>query len=73
MKENARNLYRKKYFEEEAKEREIVETEVNAKKKAIRDEFLDNFWLPLRRKYESNIDKYIALWPLKDDQFAEEE
>ena len=49
-------MYRDKYFEEESKERAIVEAEVNKKNKAIRDEFMDNFFLPLRRKYEENID-----------------
>ena len=73
LKKEARKLYRDKYVTEESKEREIVETEVNAKKKAIRDEFLDDFWLPLRRKYEQNIDKYMELWPLKEEQLAEED
>ena len=73
MKKNARKLYKDKYNEEEGKYREEVEADVNEKKKAIRDEFLDNFFLPLRRKYEQNIDQYLALWPLKDDQMAEEE
>ena len=56
MKKDARKKYKDIHFEEEAKEREKVEAEVNAKKKAIRDEFLENFFLPLRRKYEQQID-----------------
>ena len=73
LKKTARKLYKEKYNEEEGKYREEVEADVNEKKKAIRDEFLNSFYLPLRRKYEQNIDQYIALWPLKDDQMAEEE
>ena len=67
-----RKLYKDKYQEEEAKERETVETDVNAKKKAIRDTFLNDFYLPLRRKYEKDIPKYMELWPLKDDILEEE-
>ena len=67
-----RKLYKDKYQEEEAKERETVETDVNAKKKAIRDTFLNDFYLPLRRKYEKDIPKYMELWPLKDDVLEEE-
>ena len=72
LKTNARKMYKDKYQEEEAKEREAVETEVNAKKKAIRATFLDDFYLPLRRKYEKDIPKYMELWSLKDDDLAEE-
>ena len=66
-------MYKDKYQEEEAKEREAVEAEVNAKKKAIRDTFLNDFYLPLRRKYEKDIPKYMELWSLKDDALAEEQ
>lgn len=73
LKTNARKMYKDKYQEEEAKEREAVEAEVNAKKKAIRDTFLNDFYLPLRRKYEKDIPKYMELWSLKDDALAEEQ
>lgn len=42
-------------------------------KKVVRDEFLNNFFLPLRRKYEQNLEQYIELWPLKDSDMAAEE
>jgi len=29
--------------------------------------------LPLRQKYEENIAQYEALWPLKDEQMADED
>jgi hypothetical protein len=45
---------------------------VRLNKKEIRDEFLNNFYLPRRQEYEDNIDKYISLWPLKDEQLAPE-
>lgn len=68
LKADARKKYKEKYNAEEGKYREEVETDVNTKKKTIRDEFMDNFFLPLRHKYEADIEKYIELWPLKEDQ-----
>jgi len=35
------------------------------KKRKIREEFLEKFFLPARREFESNIAKYEALWPVK--------
>jgi len=46
---------------------------VRDEKKIIRDEFLNNFFLPLRRKYEQNLEQYEELWPLKEDKMAAEE
>jgi len=60
-------LYGKEYKEEEKQERAIIQEDIRIKKKAIRDEFLNNFYLPMRRRYEANIDQYKAMWPLKDD------
>jgi hypothetical protein len=48
LKADARKKYKEKYNAEEGKYREEVETDVNTKKKTIRDEFMDNFFLPLR-------------------------
>ena len=42
-------------------------------KKIIRDEFLYNFFLPLRQKYEEKLDEYEAMWPLKENDMAAED
>ena len=64
-------MYGKQYKEEEKVEKAAVQEEVRLKKKAIRDEFLNSFYLPMRRKYEADLDKYIKLWPLKDSDMSE--
>lgn len=73
LRKDYRTLYGKLYKEEEKAERTAVQEEVKTKKKAIRDEFLNKFYLPLRRKYEADMDKYIKMWPLKDNDYSEKE
>ena len=73
LQKDYRKKYGKIYREEEIKERKLVQSKIRDEKKVIRDEFLNNFFLPLRRKYEQNIEQYEALWPLKDNQMADEE
>jgi uncharacterized protein YeeX (DUF496 family) len=41
-------------------------------KKKVRDEFLQNFFLPLRQDYESKIDQYKALFPIKESDMSQE-
>lgn len=57
---NLRNDYRKKYGkihrEEELLLRKVIQGKIRDEKKIVRDEFLKNFYLPLRRKYEEKID-----------------
>jgi ribosomal protein S17E len=45
---------------------------IKESKKKIREEFLNTFFLPLRREFESQKDKYEALWPIKAKDMAEE-
>ena len=73
MRTDFRTLYGKQYKEEEKSERSAVQEEVRLKKKTIRDEFLNNFYLPLRRKYESDMEKYIKLWSLKETDMSEKD
>ena len=73
IKADYRKKYGKVYREEEIKERQVIQTKVRDEKRVIRDEFLFNFFLPLRQKYEENIAQYEALWPLKDEQMADED
>lgn len=73
IKADYRKKYGKVYREEEIKERQVIQTKVRDEKRVIRDEFLHNFFLPLRQKYEENIAQYEALWPLKEEQMADED
>ena len=41
------------------------------KKRIVREEFLNKFFLPLRRQYEENIGKYKAIFPIKETDIAE--
>ena len=70
LKADYRKKYGKMYREEDIKERQVVQKKVRDEKKIIRDEFLFNFFLPLRQKYEQNMDQYEALWPLKEADMA---
>ena len=67
-----RKLYGKEYRKEEMAERAIIQQEINQKKKSVRDEFLANFFLPMRQKYENDMSKYQEMWPLKESDMAEE-
>lgn len=56
LKADYRKKYGKIYREEEIKQRQVIQGKVRDEKKVVRDEFLNNFFLPLRRRYEENID-----------------
>ena len=56
---------------ERAQEKKVQDDIVKDKKKKIRDDFLDNFFIPLRREYESNVNKYKDLFPIKESDIAE--
>ena len=56
LKEEYRKKYGKIYRQEEFKERQIIQQKVRDEKKIIRDEFLYNFFMPLREKYEEKLD-----------------
>jgi hypothetical protein len=70
-----KNDYKKKYGpivdKEHAEEKKAQNDIIKDKRKKIRDNFLDNFFLPLRKEYEDNMDKYKALFPLKDSDMAD--
>ena len=39
---------------------------VKDQRKEVREDFLNNFFIPAREAYEKNINKYIALFPIKE-------
>ena len=69
--------YKKKYENlfkvEEADEKKHQADIVKDQRKIVRDEFLANFFVPMRQRYEKDIEKYKALFPIKDKDMAEEE
>jgi len=56
LKGDYRKKYGKIYREEEIKQRQVIQGKVRDEKKVVRDEFLNNFFLPLRRRYEENVE-----------------
>ena len=69
--------YKKKYDNlfknEEANEKKHQADIVKDQRKAIRDDFLNNFFIPLRQAYEKDINKYKAIFPIKETEIAEAE
>lgn len=63
--------YGKMIDAERAQEKKMQEDIVKDKKKKIRDDFLDNFFIPLRREFEENIEEYKALFPIKEADIVE--
>lgn len=71
MKKDARTKYAKQYKEEEKKESTKHNDERRAKRNAITEQFLNSFFLPLRRKYEEDIDWYKERFPIKEEDLEE--
>jgi hypothetical protein len=72
LKKDYKKLYENMFKEEEQSEKKTQTALVNDQRKQIRDDFLNNFFIPLRKEYESNIGKYKALFPIKDADMATE-
>jgi len=45
---------------------------IKEQRKDIRDNFLNNFFLPLRQQYEKDINKYRAIFPIKETDISEQ-
>ena len=67
-----RTKYQKMFKEEEKAEKKQLNSVIKESKKKVRDEFLNNFFLPLRKEFESQKDKFEALWPIKPNQMADQ-
>lgn len=72
LKTEYRAKYAKQFKEEEKKEKVEVNKVVKDEKKKVREEFLADFFLPLRQEFEKNAKKYEALWPFKSDDYLPE-
>ena len=64
--------YQKLFKEEEKVDKKQLNSVKQESKKKIREEFLNTFFLPLRKEFENQKDKYEALWPIKPSQMAEQ-
>jgi hypothetical protein len=64
LEKDYRSLYGKKYKEEERKDSSKQQDEVRERKAGIINEFLSSFFMPLREKYEKDVQWYEDLWPL---------
>lgn len=67
-----RTKYQKMFKEEEKAEKKQLNSVIKESKKKVRDEFLNNFFLPLRKEFEGQKDKFEALFPIKASQMAEQ-
>jgi hypothetical protein len=72
LKADFRKKYGKQYKEEERKDTTIHNDEVRAMKHSITNEFLNSFFLPLRHKYEADLDWYKANWSIKQSEMEPE-
>lgn len=72
LKKTFKTKYEKIFKEEEAQEKKAMADVVKEQRKVIRDDFLNNFFVPLRQQYESKIDEHKALFPIKEKDMAEE-
>lgn len=68
-----RAKYGKQYKEEERKDTSAQQDEVRERKAGIINEFLSNFFMPLRQKYESDLHWYEKNWPVGKDEYEKEE
>ena len=64
--------YQKLFKEEEKVDKKQLNNVKQESKKKIREEFLSSFFLPLRKDFEQQRDKYEALFPIKASQMADQ-
>lgn len=72
LKKEFKKKYEKLLKDEEATEKKAQADVVKEQRKVIRDDFLNNFFLPLRQKYEASLPKFQALFPLKESDLADQ-
>jgi hypothetical protein len=72
LRKDFKKKYEKLFKEEEASEKKVQADIVKDQRKTIREDFLNNFFIPLRLKYEADIKKYKALFPIKESDISEQ-
>jgi hypothetical protein len=58
LKKDYKKKYEQLFKNEETTEKKVASDIVKDQRKKIRDDFLDNFFLPLRNQYDADIPKY---------------
>ena len=71
MKKSYHKKYKKKIEEEEEEQQKVAQEETNVRKKHERDQFLSEFFIPLRKDFEKNIKEYEKLFPIAQDNLVE--
>lgn len=72
LKTEYKTKYQKLFKEEEKAEKKQMNNVIKESKKKEREEFLSTFFLPLRREFEAQRDKYEALYPIKPKDMVEQ-
>jgi len=73
LKKDYKKKYEKMFKDEEQHEKKLQSDIVKDKKKKIRDDFLNNFFIPLRQDFEKDVKKFQALFPIKEDDMSKDE
>ena len=58
LKKDYKKKYEKTFKEEESAEKKVQSDIVREKRRVIREDFLNNFFIPLRNNYEAKMDKF---------------
>lgn len=72
LKAEFRKKYGKQYKEEERKDTTLHNDGVRVMKTSVTNEFLNSFFLPLRQKYEADLEWYKSNWPIKQSEMEPE-
>mmetsp|Transcript_31429 Transcript_31429/g.48043 ORF Transcript_31429/g.48043 Transcript_31429/m.48043 type:complete len:522 (-) Transcript_31429:13-1578(-) len=73
LKKDYKKIYEKMFKDEEAAEKKAQTDIVTEQRLKVQNDFLDNFFLPMREKYEAKMDKYEELFPIKEKDMAAKE
>jgi len=73
LKKDYKKKYEQIFKDEENDEKKTQQDFVKLQRKQIRDDFLNNFFIPVRQEYEKNINKYKAIFPIKESDMAAEQ
>lgn len=71
LKKDYKKKYEKTFKEEESAEKKVQSDIVREKRRIIREDFLNNFFIPLRQNYEKKMDKFKQLFPIKASDLSE--
>lgn len=70
LKKDYKKKYEKMFKEQENTEKKEQGDIVKDQRKKVRDNFLNDFFIPMRQQYEKNINKYQKLFPVKESDIS---